>query len=113
MKIKKRKFFKKKQDFSRNKLAKLQIDGIFTLCDRDIAQLGLARLSGGQKVASSNLAIPTICSVYGISDTTFEAIRNSVFLFSCGKLLQESVSGCNGRHFLKNRQKINFSAVVR
>ena len=60
MKIKKRKFFKKKQDFSRNKLAKLQIDGIFTLCDRDIAQLGLARLSGGQKVASSNLAIPTI-----------------------------------------------------
>ena len=27
---------------------------------RDIAQLGLARLSGGQKVASSNLAIPTI-----------------------------------------------------
>ena len=60
MKIKKRKFFKKKQDFSRNKLAKLQIDGIFTLCVRDIAQLGLARLSGGQKVASSNLAIPTI-----------------------------------------------------
>ena len=29
------------------------------LC-RDIAQLGLARLTGGQKVASSNLAIPTI-----------------------------------------------------
>ena len=28
--------------------------------DRDIAQPGLARLSGGQKVASSNLAIPTI-----------------------------------------------------
>ena len=27
---------------------------------RDIAQPGLARLSGGQKVASSNLAIPTI-----------------------------------------------------
>lgn len=31
----------------------------------------LARLTGGQKVASSNLAIPTICSVYGILDTTF------------------------------------------
>ena len=28
--------------------------------DRDIAQPGLARLTGGQKVASSNLAIPTI-----------------------------------------------------
>ena len=41
-------------------IERLQIDGIFILCDRDIAQLGLARLSGGQKVASSNLAIPTI-----------------------------------------------------
>ena len=40
---------------------------------RDIAQPGLARLSGGQKVASSNLAIPTICSIYGILDTTFES----------------------------------------
>ena len=29
-------------------------------CSRDIAQLGLARLSGGQKVESSNLSIPTI-----------------------------------------------------
>ena len=33
---------------------------IYLRNDRDIAQLGLARLSGGQKVASSNLAIPTI-----------------------------------------------------
>ena len=29
-------------------------------CSRDIAQPGLARLSGGQKVGSSNLPIPTI-----------------------------------------------------
>ncbi len=29
---------------------------------RDVAQLGLARLTGGQKVVSSNLTIPTIFS---------------------------------------------------
>ena len=32
------------------------------LVSRAIAQLGLARLTGGQKVESSNLSIPTICS---------------------------------------------------
>ena len=48
---------------------------------RDIAQLGLARLSGGQKVASSNLAIPTICSIYGILDTTFGPAEIPFFIF--------------------------------
>ena len=33
-------------------------------CSRDIAQLGLARLTGGQKVESSNLSIPTIFCLF-------------------------------------------------
>ena len=32
----------------------------FPIYLRDVAQPGLARLTGGQKVASSNLAVPTI-----------------------------------------------------
>ena len=55
------------------KLAKNKKHDILREVDRDIAQLGLARLTGGQKVESSNLSIPTICSVYGILDTTFES----------------------------------------
>ena len=39
---------------------------------RDIAQPGLARLSGGQKVASSNLAIPTIFFARKAQNSGFE-----------------------------------------
>ena len=50
-------------------------------CSRDIAQLGLARLTGGQKVESSNLSIPTICSIYGILDTTFGPVEIPFLFF--------------------------------
>ena len=48
------------QIFPLNRLKKCKSGYILGSCDRDIAQPGLARLTGGQKVGSSNLPIPTI-----------------------------------------------------
>ena len=78
----------KKIKKKRNKICKSEKEWYIDKTVRDIAQLGLARLSGGQKVASSNLAIPTICSIYGILDTTFGPAEIPFFYFpaeSCFK----------------------------
>ena len=48
------------QIFPLNRLKKCKSGYILSSCDRDIAQPGLARLTGGQKVESSNLSVPTI-----------------------------------------------------
>ena len=71
--------------------------------DRDIAQPGLARLSGGQKVASSNLAIPTIF--------LFSTIQSFMAGFFCILILPKEPQAFTANH-CPNREQIenaNFS----
>ena len=53
------------------------------------------------------------CSIYGILDTTFGAIWNSVFLFPSKRQSKKSVSVCNGQRILRIQKKFRFSAIVR
>ena len=49
-----------------------------------------------------------LCSIYGISDMTFEAIWNSVFSFSSKRQAEKSIPECNGRRVLRIHKKSDF-----
>ena len=73
----------------------------------------LERCVRDAEAGGSNPLTPTICSVYGILDTTFGPAEIPFFLFPSKRQSKKSVSGCNGRRILRIQKKFRFSAIVR